>query len=472
MKRFALFCALLLCALALTCCAPQTDSLSAPSEETPGAQEQPLPDALPFPVGRMYPLSWGRDHFSRSGCSDLQAYYELMPVCLTDDGAGNLKRDWIILRTDFASRTQTPLCSRPGCIHTDASCPAYLCSDSSWDYYTMEIIEGQLYVQHRIYYLDGSASAAEQPVMWLERVNMDGSGRERVAGLPFGWTEGDFLLSDGAALYGQYLDGRDGTVRSVRVDLATGEYAMFSLGLDDCEQLSGSLEDQFLILRANEQGVFQALYPEVMESERWRVFSAKGGGVSPVSVILYDPATGMRTNLTERFPDASSSVYSMVQLPQGGFYSLLPGPNGQSQTVWQMDPLHGDNRVLADYTPPRAYPSGSLYPFRLFSAGSDAVEPYLCIADWDDGDRYTLIGVEDGVMHEIELPCARLDGGTNDALPLAQTGDGLWLVPIRQMEPQFSELRYAYALASPETVFSGEGDVQPVRMWDVPQALG
>ncbi len=473
MKRVALFCALLLCALALVSCAPQTSARSDAAEAAPDAQTQPQQSALPFPVGQMYPLHWGNNAFTRSGCSDGQAYYELLPVCLRDDGFGGLERDWIILRTDFAGRTQAPLCSLPGCMHTDASCPAYLIPDSDRCYFSMELIEGQLYVQHCVYYIDSGAAASEQqPVVYLERVNLDGSGRERLAELPFGWIEGNFLLCDGAALYGQYIDSRASAAYSVRVDLATGEYTTFSLGLDDSEQLAGSLGNQFLILRSNEYGAFQAAYPDVMGDERGRVFAATDRAASPVSVLLLDPATGARTNLTEHFMGVTPSVYTMVQLPQGGFYSLLSYPDLQSQTLWQIDPLCGEHRALASFTPPLSYRSGSLDPFQLFSSGSDAVEPYLCVYYWDDGERYILIGVEDGVLHEIALSCARLDSGTRDALPLAQTDDGMWLVPVRQMEPQFSEQRYAYALASPETVFSGAGDVQPIQMWDAPQALG
>ena len=63
-------------------------------------------------------------------------------------------------------------------------------------------------------------------------------------------------------------------------------------------------------------------------------------------------------------------------------------------------------------------------------------------------------------------------GGETAALPLARTNGGLWLVPLAAMEDPWGGMRRSYALAAPETVFAGSGELQYIRMWTPPDAMG
>ena len=62
--------------------------------------------------------------------------------------------------------------------------------------------------------------------------------------------------------------------------------------------------------------------------------------------------------------------------------------------------------------------------------------------------------------------------GETAALPLARTNGGLWLVPVAAMEDPWGGMRRSYALAAPETVFAGSGELQYIRMWTPPDAMG
>ena len=83
-----------------------------------------------------------------------------------------------------------------------------------------------------------------------------------------------------------------------------------------------------------------------------------------------------------------------------------------------------------------------------------------------------LISVSDGGQHRIGLQYETSYGENEYSIPRAQTESGLWLVPTGRMDTVWGPSRYTYGLARPETVFSGEGEVLPVQMWNAPQALG
>lgn len=57
-------------------------------------------------------------------------------------------------------------------------------------------------------------------------------------------------------------------------------------------------------------------------------------------------------------------------------------------------------------------------------------------------------------------------------MPLARTNGGLWLVPVAAMEDPWGGMRRSYALTAPETVFAGSGELQYIRMWTPPDAMG
>lgn len=476
MKRFAALCtALLGIALLLTACAPQENTVS---DEPLQQRAEAARSELPFAVGRLYDLSWADCFSSLTGCSDGKAFYTLEQSSLTEDPNGAQESTWLILRIDYATGVQSPLCRLPNCTHESADCPALLRGDRYNDSFLLTVAEGQLYVLHTFENeaFEQAGSASQQPTVWLDRTD-NGSSRRRVAELPAGWMlEEDFPVTDGAALYGRYADLSDHSVHGVRVALETGEITSFSFGLDACENLAGALEGQF-IMRRSDQDILQFAYPSVMAMERYSVFDSKG--IEPYylrSLVLYDPAAGTRTDLTGCLvPELTNGgYYSFLQ--QGKMYYITSEGIYDPQSVFQVDLAVGTQRILAQFAPPPS--SGvslrSLDRLRLFPAGPDTLEPYVLGSYWNGYNRYFLLDVRDGSVSEIGLQFTIYsgEGQGSGSYPVAQTSSGLWLVPVNYTVDPWGNQRWSYGLAAPETVLSGEGEVYPIQMWAPDEPLG
>ncbi|MBD5093121.1 MAG: hypothetical protein HDT26_02295 [Subdoligranulum sp.] len=472
MKRFVLRCTTLLCLaffLTLTACAPKEDPATDPPVQSLPAEDTHT--TLPFSVGRLYDIVW-RSY--SPGVNDGKAFYE---VEMTDVDTTDRR----ILRIDYETRAQTPLCSLPGCMHESADCPAFL-GGTDQDRFFLTVVEGQLYVL-RVFWsgVAGEYSAAlGQTSVWLEKVAMDGSGRQRLAELPASWVLDNggmtvFPVTDGAALYGQYFDTSDGSTHGVRVALQTGEVTSFSFGLDDVEALVGAWDGQFILRRSN-QMFLSASYPGVLTQEIGHLFESEFGGSSyGNNLVLYDPTAGTRTDLNAVYAQTGTSVipYSLI-IQQGKIYETknddLSGYPLLPQIVWQIDPATGAARILTEFALPTAGASRrTLYAHPIFPAGPDSEEPYLWGDYWQKQTEGFLLDVRDGSVLEIGL---RYRDGSLDTFPVAQTDNGLWLVPVDSVYLQGqtrSVSRTVYALAAPETVISGEGEVYPIQMWDLPE---
>lgn len=479
MKRFILRCAALLSlVLFLAACAPK----QAPAPENP-VQSPPAEStraALPFSVGSLYELDWAD---CTSGVNDGKAFYKLELIPSTENAVDSPERGYSyrILRIDYETRVQAPLCSLPGCTHQSADCPAYIGGGMYWEYFTLSVVEGQLYLLHtfREEMLEEHRSTAtqEQTFVWLDKVAMDGSGRRRAAELPAGWMldSDGFPVTDGAALYGQYADLSDYSMHGVRVALETGEATAFSFGLDDSEQLLGAWDGQF-VLRRSDNGILQTAYPGVMTPEQSEVFQSMFGSLSPRSLLLYDPTAGTRTDLSNAFLQTGlSSIPYYVFLQQGKFYYITTDEAYLPQAVWQIDLAGRTARILAEFAPPLDYAWRTLSALRLFPAGSGQLEPYVEGYFWSGQNESFLVDVRDGSVLEIGLryPDPHNPNETYASHPLAQTDSGLWLVPAGYRTSSIDPDHMIYALAAPETVITGVGEVYPIEMWSDPaQALG
>lgn len=464
MKRLAALCAALLgTALFLTACMPRGSG--APDEPSQTSRAEGTRSVLPFTVGRLYDLSWADHYSSWSGCSDGKAFYSLEQLSMTEDPSGALEKTWLILRIDYDTRTQAPLCSLPGCAHESTDCPAFLCGTAGNDRFNLTVVEGQLYVLH--IFQDRSSEeyglTAYPTSVWLDRAAMDGSGRERLAELPAGWgIDEGFPVTDGAALYGQYVDLSDSSVHGIRVALDTGEITSFSFGLDDREELMGAWGGQF-ILRRSDEAILQSAYPTVGTPERMMgIFPDSFGSYNAGTLVLYDPNAGTRTDLKDMLTQAGLSnvpYYAFIQ--QGKFYYITTDDFLLPQYVWQLDLTNGTVRVLAEFSAPSLSGWSSLKALQLFPAGTDTLEPYLMNVCWGGRERVFLLDVRDGSTQEVGL---RYENAYEDLCmyPVAQTESGLWLVPAGYEESEGHE-HYSFALAEPETVITGEGELYPIH---------
>ena len=474
MKRITAICAALLAAVLLTACMPQDGAALSDAAQPPRAED--TRSALPFAVGRLYDLSWATIN-PLTGCSDETAFYSLRQLFLTEEEPGERQISWLIMRIDFETRTQAPLCSLPGCAHEGTECPAYLCGVPGKDEFALATVEGRLYVLHTaLAQAVGAAGSAETSLtVWLDAAAADGSGRRRVAELPAGWVlSKSFPATDGAALYGQYLDLNDDSVRGVRIALATGEVVSFPFGLDDSEELLGVCGDQF-ILRRSDEAILQIAYPGVIAPEWNSLLLSEYGSYSPSSLLLYDPTAGMRTRLNNGLAQAGlSSMPYYVLAQQGKLYYITTDDFTVPQIVWQIDLAADTARVLAEFPAPSIGGWRSLEALQLCPAGPDTLEPYVLGSWWDGQSNVFLLDVRDGSVLEIGLRYKDSSGESRCSRPVAQTDSGLWLVPVDcifSSDPWWIE-QYFFALAAPETVVSGEGDLFPIQMWDSPQPLG
>lgn len=486
MKRYCahwgvLFCAALLCAAALTACARDSGTAPAAPEPSSGTENNSaVHSALPFPVGTLHMLSWGSAEGGFYGCNGGTAYYGLMQANVSVDASGNRWEDWLIVRTDFETRVQAPLCGVPGCTHTDDSCPAFLRSRSSMENFYVGIVNGQLYVLHNFWWeLIGRSNAESKPTVWLEAAALDGSGRTRLTELPPEWQLLDaFLLTDGAALYGQYVDWTDSSMHGIRVELESGNYTTFSFGLDGSEELAGALDGQFILSRSNE--AFPTLaYPDIIaHQERYSIPNYYSYVRLSRKVVLLDPATGTRRSLNETlmpFVDdiTGSALLYTAFFQQQKYYCITGDAFSQPQIVWQSDPAANESRMLAQNDLDQDQDWWNIQSLTLFPAGSGLEEPYLYGSYWEGNDNYGfLLDVHDGAIRPIALRYQSAYSGTSPVIPLAQTNDGLWLVQTAEVPTVWGRYRFSYALAAPETVFSGKGELYPIQMWTAEAPLG
>ena len=111
---------------------------------------------------------------------------------------------------------------------------------------------------------------------------------------------------------------------------------------------------------------------------------------------------------------------------------------------------------------------------QLCPAGPDSQEPYLLGSWWNGQNKFFLLDVRDGSVQEIGLRYKNSAGDPLCSRPVAQTDSGLWLVPVGRIDSAdpWQIEQYLFALAAPETVISGEGEVFPIQMWESPQPLG
>lgn len=136
-------------------CAPAPN---APSSGAPASsqtvQEPPAPT---FAVGVLDTVQWSG---YGTGSNGGDAYYELAVLAENAAGPDGLtRRVSMLLRTDYATLTQAPLCSVPGCGHSDAACPAYIEGNNV----AVAAIGGNVYLMGSVYgtwFVQNAASSA------------------------------------------------------------------------------------------------------------------------------------------------------------------------------------------------------------------------------------------------------------------------------------------------------------------------
>lgn len=174
-------------------------------------------------------------------------YYFIDPVINPDNSA-------TLMYLDFATSTESPLCSSPGCTHSGAECTANLPA-SGCGYVP-------LLVGERLVLLCTGASASDQELgkgspACIEAMEPDGSGRTPIICFETGQELFSPYITDGEKLYCTLHSLKNGNSTSelVRIDLRSGETdSLYKFDESWSESLVGACDGYFLLSRYTSEG--------------------------------------------------------------------------------------------------------------------------------------------------------------------------------------------------------------------------
>lgn len=461
-------------ALSLAACAPKEEALAVP--ETSATAEVAAVEAAPA-AGEFYTVSNG---YYPNGFNAGDAWYSLeahLGYCL-------------LTKTDYAAATRRVLCSVPGCTHDSESCPAWLPGkgttaqlfvagdnvyvyhkvstmhyEGGWDNYYAEVVEPKL--QERpaglenlteeelvAYYKNIYAEASAPTGFYC--IEGNGASRKNVEtsqNLP----QGIIRWCDGTALYGQSVDGTNGsTPKGCRVDLADGSVTTFPMMQE--ENIVGARGTKLLTTHP----VTDAPLPNPNEVG-WEVY----WDLLQKATMEYDwldPVTGERSKVLECPHDGST-------FGNADFFGLLDGKlyfedwtpleegGGQRNAYCAYDATTGQWADLL-----RPIPNESMWlPNVTVAALPDCAEQqgrYLWFSGSDNVSLENLTWVLDtqsGALTKLEQ---KMVGENVSALAVraaAFTDDGRFLLQTGK-----DENGDTYALIDAEAFLQGSTDYTPI----------
>ena len=455
--------------LSLAACAPKEESPAVP--ETTATAEVAAVEAA-VPAGKFYTV--GADFNTGDAWYSLEAH---LGYCL-------------LTKTDYAAATRRVLCSVPGCAHDSESCPAWLPGrgtsleiftvgdtvyvyhpvptmnyQGSWDNYYAEVVEPKL--QERpaglenlteeelvAYYKNIYAEASAPTGFYC--IEGNGASRKNVEtsqNLP----QGILRWCDGTALYGQSVDGTNGsTPKGCRVDLADGSVTTFPMMQE--ENIVGAQGTKLLTTHP----VTDAPLPNPNEVG-WEVY----WDLLQKATMEYDwldPVTGERSKVLERPHDGSTfGNADFFGLRNGKLYfedwTPLEEGGGQRNAYCAYDATTGQWADLL-----RPIPNESMWlPNVTVAALPDCAEQqgrYLWFSGSDNVSLENLTWVLDtqsGALTKLEQ---KMEGKNVSALAVraaAFTDDGRFLLQTGE-----DENGDTYALIDAEAFLQGSTDYTPV----------
>lgn len=418
-----------------------------------------VPD-VSFPVGELRSLT------RSSGTAD--ALYEAA-VCTAETNAatGETVRQKLVVRTDYASLTQRPLCSVPGCAHTDSSCPAFI--GAANDVFAIGDRVFALRSASSISYSGASRFGAS-----LDVIDAAGTKRERLVDFPVGWEiyADSLYATDGDALYGRYFDANTNAYQGLRVDLSTGACDSFLLSdypsnyyTDSC----GGVGTTLVTLQTQyPDGAALVFCPEVARNESYAAYTNE----EPSTFLtLYDLSTGLRKQVSLPFPPDAYSRYAFSPAMQNGwiYYQLENGESGMTNVV-RFHPLTGELQTVLNAEDSSRY--SIYYPAGYLPALAPDAHDYLIAFRTEQPTECALIDIQTGELLPVGLHYSSPYDVPLSSTPVACTGDGRFLVPTASLDSAWEE-RLQYALADRDTLISGSAaSLQPVQMWTPEAPLG
>ena len=450
-------------ALALAACA-------APAQPAP---EAPAPSPAPVTVGRLFTVP--RTTGTSLGWNTGTACYELA------QSAADYDRSARVLKTDYATGRQEPVCKVPGCTHDSERCPAWLpngerhsllvLGEEVFLLYTgfspaeREALYGRPWEEYWATAYDSIVESGALDAIadmdaykesvradyalgrspgYLDKISADGAARSRVFTLSDArsWNAVDFQWCDGAALYGVQVDPYQQLATAlVRLDLATGEAQ--DCPLLDNEQVVGVEGSRFVTVRyVSDEPLDPNADPELYNA-RMQNATAEFG-------LLTFP-TGEREVLFREPNDRTVFLNGFLGVRDGVLYFEKNNAAGDGLQIVARD-LSGAARVVTEEFPSQdLWVRGDRIDILLPVGGSDPLRRLLL--ENLDGQRYVL-NVETGEWQALP----------GQAVPVAQTADGRWMVGTEFHTPG-TYGRYNYALLSPDDLFAGRETYDTVVMW-------
>ena len=450
-------------ALALAACA-------APAQPAP---EAPAPSPAPVTVGRLFTVP--RTTGTSLGWNTGTACYELA------QSAADYDRSARVLKTDYATGRQEPVCKVPGCTHDSERCPAWL---PNWERHSLLVLGEEVFLLYtgfspaerealygrpwEEYWATAYDSIVESGALdaiadmdaykesvradyalgrspgYLDKISADGAARSRVFTLSDArsWNAVDFQWCDGAALYGVQVDPYQQLATAlVRLDLATGEAQ--DCPLLDNEQVVGVEGSRFVTVRyVSDEPLDPNADPELYNARMQNVTAEFG--------LLTFP-TGEREVLFREPNDRTVFLNGFLGVRDGVLYFEKNNAAGDGLQIVARD-LSGAARVVTEEFPSQGlWVRGDRIDILLPVGGSDPLR-WLLLENLD-GQRYVL-NVESGEWQALP----------GQAVPVAQTADGRWMVGTEFHTPG-TYGRYNYALLSPDDLFAGRKAYNTVVMW-------
>ena len=450
-------------ALALAACA-------APAQPTP---EAPTPSPAPVTVGRLFTVP--RTTGTSLGWNTGTACYELA------QSAADYDRSARVLKTDYATAAQAPVCAVPGCTHDSEGCPAWL---PNWERHSLLVLGEEVFLLYtgfspaerealygrpwEEYWATAYDSIVESGALdaiadmdaykesvradyalgrspgYLDKISADGAARSRVFTLSDArsWNAVDFQWCDGAALYGVQVDPYQQLATAlVRLDLATGEAQ--DCPLLDNEQVLGVEGSRFVTVRyVSDEPLDPNADPELYNA-RMQNATAEFG-------LLTFP-TGEREVLFREPNDRTVYLNGFLGVRDGVLYFEKHNAAGDGLQIVARD-LSGAARVVTE-----EFPSQDLW------MRGDRIDSLLPVGG-SDPLRWLLLENLDGQRYVLNVENSEWQALPGQAVPVAQTADGRWMVGTEFHTPG-TYGRYNYALLSPDDLFAGSKAYDTVVMW-------
>lgn len=457
MKRILAWSILLAAVLCLSGCKGAADGSYEVNVTVEPVQPEPQREKAEYTVGELVPLQWNSGTLG-GVCGDGAFYtlYAMLPQNEESEGKN------VILRVDYASRTESVLCDTPNCIHSDSSCPAYISGSSSIAY-----INGKIYVRsHSGPYLRKSGNRDGEQI---EEIDIATNKRRHVAALPPSWEVHEFGYTDGAALYGEIFNQDIDELQNVRVDLATGEWQIYQriqIGWP-----MGCYKNQFVQL-VQKQEIPLQLAPDAAMNAIYSLNDQTEG-----VICLFDAASQKRT-VVRRFPEDTGEIHRAYS---GG--SLVLGdelywcsinetsPKGGCQ-LEKINLITGETTLCAEIEEMMRL-NQSLYP--AFGQG----QRYLKLISMGNEYYGNLIDLKTGRVEKIRWDRSNpesLAGGLQyvpqEDFPLAAVDEEHFLIPVGLYETNRGSSEYSYGIITKESLISGTGSVEYIKPWQPPEAYG